>query len=447
MALAPPWAFSAEAIDGIGDTHLARGIHIRALPSPSAGLPATPLFVYRALLNADAIGRASRHTEVIWIDSFGNLLTAPFEVVPNNPVTGHLTAGTAIWARLQARPLRPEGISFAAMVNGPGGLIPFLRRDMDPWIVAGQRIDAVQVSGRGTVIGLRWMERDEAVKFGDFKLLTIWSLPVDPAPRYRPTPDARSEAKDRVARGAPTRLPQYAVMGQTDPANSPPAGDAFSLARLGLLEPELDRWLNRLLDDLSQPTFDLQDIQPVEDAQGTIALSIEPHLIGASIDPDAGHWLGFGDVDALDAPAGSLVLYQIRGLWRDAPERWDPLQRPALARHWVATVDEAVERFEDLRERDLVPDQKGPFLDLTALAVAVIGAPPSRPGCAEPARLRGSRLAARAAAARRASPRPHPPRRDGAARAARRRRRRRVNPHAQPRDRRGPAQARRSTRA
>ena len=49
MALAPPWAFSAEAIDGIGDTHLAKGIHIRALPSPSAGLPATPLFVYRAL--------------------------------------------------------------------------------------------------------------------------------------------------------------------------------------------------------------------------------------------------------------------------------------------------------------------------------------------------------------------------------------------------------------
>ena len=144
--------------------------------------------------------------------------------------------------------------------------------------------------------------------------------------------------------------------------------------------PELDRWLKRLLNDLSQPTFDLQDIQPVEDADGTIALSIEPHLIGASIDPDAGHWLGFGDVDALDAPAGNLVLYQIRGLWRDAPERWDALQRPALASHWVATLDEAVARFEDLRDRDLVPDQKGPFLDLTALAVAVVGAPPSRPG-------------------------------------------------------------------
>jgi hypothetical protein len=380
MALAPPWAFSAEAIDGIGDTHLAKGIHIRALPSPSAGLPATPLFVYRALLNADAIGRAARHTEVIWIDSFGNLLTAPFQLTPNNPVIGHLTAGTAIWARLQARPLRPEGISFAALVNGPGGLIPFARRDADPWVVGGQRIDAVQVSGRGTVLGLRWIERDEGVKFGDFKLIAVWSLPVDPAPRYRPTPNARSEAKDRVARGAPTRLPQYAVMGQTDPANSPPAGDAFSLARLGLLDAELDRWLKRLLNDLSQPTFDLQDIQPVEDADGTIALSIEPHLIGASIDPDAGHWLGFGDVDALDAPAGDLALYQIRGLWRDAPERWDALQRPALASRWVATLDEAVARFEDLRKKDLVPDQKGPFLDLTALAVAVVGAPPSRPG-------------------------------------------------------------------
>ena len=61
MILAPPWAFSAEAIDGIGDTHLAPGgIHVRCLPAPSAGLPATPLFVYRALLNRDAVERAAQ---------------------------------------------------------------------------------------------------------------------------------------------------------------------------------------------------------------------------------------------------------------------------------------------------------------------------------------------------------------------------------------------------
>jgi len=54
------------------------------------------------------------------------------------------------------------------------------------------------------------------------------------------------------------------------------------------------------------------------------------------LDPDAGHWLGFGDVDKLEAPAGTVALYLIRGLWRDAPERWDPFQRAALSSRWVA---------------------------------------------------------------------------------------------------------------
>jgi len=377
MILAPPWAFSAEAIDGIGDTHLAQGgIHLRCLPAPSAGLPATPLFVYRALLSRDQVERAAQRTDVVWIDSFGNVLTPPFSTQPSNPVTGHLTGGQAIWARLTAR----GNFTFQGLANGPGGLNAFTQRDDRPLIVAGQRIDAVRVVGEGTVLGLRWIARDDAIKPARFELRAIWSLPVDRAPRYKPTPNARSEAKDRVARGAPTRLPQYCVLGQTPPAGSPLAGEPFSLARLQLMESELGRWLDRVLNDLSQPTFDLTDVQPLEDVDGEIALPIEPHLLATSLDPDAGHWLGFGDVDKLDAPVGTLALYLIRGLWRDAPERWEPLQRAVLSSRWVANVDLAVQAFPDLNAHDLVPDQAGPFLDLSALAVAAVAAPPLRPG-------------------------------------------------------------------
>jgi hypothetical protein len=377
MILAPPWAFSAEAIDGIGDTHLAPGgIHIRCLPAPSAGLPATTLFVYRALLNRDAVERAAQRTDVVWIDSFGNVLTPPFSMQPNNPVTGHLTGGLAIWARLTAR----GNFVFQGLANGPGGLNAFTQRNENPLVVAGQRIDAVRVAGEGVVLGLHWLTRDDAVKPAQFELRAIWSLPVDLAPRYRPTPNARSEAKDRVARGAPTRLPQYCVLGQTPPASSPPAGEPLSLKRLQLMEPEVGRWLDRVLNDLSQPTFDLVDVQPLEDVDGEIALPIEPHLLAISLDPDAGHWLGFGDVDKLEAPTGTVALYLIRGLWRDAPEHWDPFQRAVLSSRWVANLDLAIQGFEDLKKHDLVPDQKGPFLDLTALAVAVAGAPPLRPG-------------------------------------------------------------------
>ena len=96
MILAPPWAFSAGAIHGIDDTHLVKGIHIRAVPSPSAGLPATPLFVYRAVLTPDAVASLGQRTDVTWIDSHGVVLTAPFEVQPDNPVTGHIPGGLAI---------------------------------------------------------------------------------------------------------------------------------------------------------------------------------------------------------------------------------------------------------------------------------------------------------------------------------------------------------------
>src|SRR3954454_3088105 len=126
MILAPPWAFSAEAIDEIGDTHLAPGgIHLRCLPAPSAGLPAPPLFVYRALLNRDVADRVGRRTDVVWIDSFGNVLTAPFNVQPGNPVTGHLTGGQAIWAQLTAR----GNFLFQGLANGPGGLNAFTQRN------------------------------------------------------------------------------------------------------------------------------------------------------------------------------------------------------------------------------------------------------------------------------------------------------------------------------
>ncbi len=246
---------------------------------------------------------------------------------PNNPVTGHLTGGLVIWARLTAR----GNFVFQGLANGPGGLNAFTQRNENPLVVAGQRIDAVFVAGEGVVLALHWLTRDDAVKPAQFELRAIWSLPVDLAPRYRPTPNARSEAKDRVARGAPTRLPQYCAMGRTPPASSPPAGEPFSLKRLQLMETEVGRWLDRVLNDLSQPTFDLVDVQPLEDVDGEIALPIEPHLLAISLDPDAGHWLGFGDVDKLEAPAGTVALYLIRGLWRDAPEHWDPFQRAVLS--------------------------------------------------------------------------------------------------------------------
>ena len=376
MIIAPPWAFYAEAIDGIGDTHLAKGRHVRVVPAPEAGLPATPLFVYRSVIGGDLLQSLGQQTSVTWIDSYGNVLAVPFEVKPENPVTGYLTGGRAIYARLAVKVPGHNRCLFEALVNGRAGFATAQQRSSEPFVLAGQRIDAVRVSGRGTVLGLSWIDRDKAIKRARMELWTVWSLPVDPAPRYRPTPNAQGEAKDRTARGAPQRIPLYGVMGQSDPGTAPPAGDAFSLARIVLLKPALDEWLTRVLTDLSQPTFELMDVQVIDGGNGELSAPIEPHLLLSSLDPDVGHWMGFGDVDESPADEGQLVLYFIRGLWRYAQERWHPLQRLMLASNWTGTVQQAVSQFPDLANHGLEPNQAGPFIDLTALAAVVSGFPP-----------------------------------------------------------------------
>src|SRR5258708_15167169 len=102
--LAPLWAMAAEAVDGVGDTHLPLGVHVRALPSPALGVPATPLAVYRAVVTPDAVKRLARSNGVIWIDSNGAMLTPPFGVTPHNPVYGYFPVPDVIYAQLTATP-------------------------------------------------------------------------------------------------------------------------------------------------------------------------------------------------------------------------------------------------------------------------------------------------------------------------------------------------------
>src|ERR1043166_9027565 len=158
--LAPPWVFAAEAVDGAGDTHLVRGVHVRALPSPMIGVPATPLVIDRALLDAGQVEKAGR-SQSTWIDSPGAVLTAPFDVVACNPVTGYLPSADCVWIRLLvARAAAPPAVVFEALANSADGPAVLARRSAEPYMLSGQRIDVVRVSGAGRVTGVRWMSRD-----------------------------------------------------------------------------------------------------------------------------------------------------------------------------------------------------------------------------------------------------------------------------------------------
>ena len=139
-AIAPRWALMAQAIDGIGDPLLEPGVHVRLLPSDRVGLPIVPFDVRRVALGPSA-ANATLRTDIVWTGAGGNILTPPFDVTPDSPVTGWLpapvalgsiadtvspTAGVCCWIAVNAQVTPPLSIIEVAReaVRTVGGLRP-----------------------------------------------------------------------------------------------------------------------------------------------------------------------------------------------------------------------------------------------------------------------------------------------------------------------------------
>jgi hypothetical protein len=122
-----------------------------------------------------------------------------------------------------------------------------------------------------------------------------------------------NDAKQRVVACAPRRQPMYVAFGAASPAAAPVATPNDALNRVQTAASEVNRWLKRLLNDMSAPTSALVDVQNFSGSTGGRAsIPMEPHLIASAVDPDLGHWLGFGDVDtgSIDPPMpeGAVVV-------------------------------------------------------------------------------------------------------------------------------------------
>jgi hypothetical protein len=430
--LAPQWAFTAEAVDGTGDTHLPPGVHVRALPSPALGVPATPLAVYRAALTPDMIKRSAHTDGVIWVDSAGITRTLPFTVTPDNPVYGYFPQPNVIYAQLMASPdqgpvpgtvgathlsellTRPAAVRqpigaftrvapltefiaraeavlgamtgtaaslrFEALANSEYGPAPFASRSAAPYALAAWTIPLVRVLGSGTVRGILWIDAALIKELERDVFWELWSLPVDPAPRYVPTPTAKADATARVGRAGALRQPMYVAYGSTGPATAPPATPSDAVKRVDQVRTDLDRWLHILLTDLSHPTAELVDTQTISGNNGSAAVPIEPFVIAGAVDPDVGHHLGFGDVDQKPPAAeGALIVYRVRGLWRWIPSHWTPAKRAAFAAAVRGDLPLALQSFPELKQFNIVPKESGPFVDLHSFAVAVLGLPPDPP--------------------------------------------------------------------
>jgi hypothetical protein len=131
-ALAPRNLLAAQALDSFGDPQLAEGVHLRIMPSADLGLPVAPFLVYRMRLGFGAQDVQLR-TDIVWRDSQGTALTAPFHVTPDNPVTGYLppaAGGVCCWIDVLAKP--DTGYSQVPLTNEPA-----LRRELVKWTRPG----------------------------------------------------------------------------------------------------------------------------------------------------------------------------------------------------------------------------------------------------------------------------------------------------------------------
>lgn len=445
IAIAPRWAFNAQAIDAAGDPHLQPGIHLRLIPSELLGLPAFPFIVYR--LNLGPFGKLARpRTDIRWVDSRGNRLSPPFDVFPNNPVTGWLPPpenGICCWIQVWTTPVEDDGPVFPVplppIIRPPQpprppvrpprrsqpaatdvslqplraqpleGRMPFRPRTVlrvdavvgtargpatvasavrPPYQLGASRIERVVLHGRGRVTGALWIDARRLQ--GLDQPWRILALPIPGGARYNGIADAETQALDRVARGAPLRFGLHDVPTAAVPAAAPLATPADELARVEDQTPALLEWVKRLVDDTSDVPWNLTAPFAVSDEHGRHVGTLHQRLLGAvlqaALDPGIGRWLGFVERD--EAPpstnAGDVIAYATVGIWS--------LDRKRLGRLLPTLPKDSILSARTVRPllgavpgfRHVPRSLQTPFVGLWTVACATVGHPPARPAPPQP---------------------------------------------------------------
>lgn len=361
MNLSPSWAMSGQALHGHGDTHLAEGTHLRIVTNPLLGLPVCPIVVHQERTTLAHLVRLAR-TDVIWVASNGTILTPPFTVTPDNPVTGHLPQ-SACWAWVEARPGKTVGDGPIGPIRGP--VRPILRpldlvrsaddlvveptrppvvtpgrdpartrqaglrvqgvvgtalgdasvaqRSRAPYLVYASHLERVVLSGSGTVNGIRWLRPADLPVGRPARTLP---LPCGPGARYAGPSDGWDRGIARARDASPTRYGLHEQPLAAGPAACDPAGPGEEEARVNHLGHALRKDLDRLVNDTSASQQDLVDSAPltgVGPAAGTSDRSLLATLLQATLDPGVARWLPFGDIDLEEMDQTVVAVYHVTG--------------------------------------------------------------------------------------------------------------------------------------
>jgi hypothetical protein len=378
LPVVSPTLFNAQALAADpADTHLQPGIHLRVAAHPLLGLPVAPFVVWRATsTDAGAFEKVLR-TDVVYVDSRGRLLEAPFELTPGNPVTAYLAlkpGEVCLWAMALADPApalrggvrggvaaqparsaRPapqaarsvrelfagargagtrgaaglaagalaSGIVCTAYVSTSRGPAPIAQRSEPQYSFTGPGIVQIRLEGNGDVGGVWWLEQ-KALPTLDWMPWEVLNLPHPGGPRYLSIDGALLRAAARVLAQAPLRRPLQETIGAVPPAAAPPEGPLYEAKRVDSLMRPLAPDLDRLITDLGAPQLELVASDPILDEReaeiGTVTQRCIDRLQQGQLDPGGAALLGYKALDReFKDPQPLLVLYWVTGLFRDFP--------------------------------------------------------------------------------------------------------------------------------
>ncbi len=389
--LAPKWALSAQAIDSAGNPYLAPGVHLRIIPSQEFGLPVAPFIVFRT----DITQRLDRflRDDIIWTDRRGQVLSLPFEISVGEPVTGWLPPidrGVCCWIQAQVEPFEEGGLRMDALVHH--SVLPLRpaviasTRDL-PLTLSASRIDRIVLSGEGNVMGARWLDARMLLEESNLEFWRVLSLPVEAGARYSGILNAQAEALDRLLRGAPPFMGRHEELTAFFASTGGVVSEAEEMDRVGLFMPDIDQWLDQLVNDLSLPIHELvteyeaqaPGAKPL--ARKKLDLNTLGLLMQSSMDPGIARYLGFMETDkeTVDFPSSTVLAYVIRGFFRFDKERHSRFVR-ALAKEQVIDFEQGQAILEEFGLSLPSDSEIEGLVDLTVVAVATVGHPPEVPG-------------------------------------------------------------------
>lgn len=371
LPIVSPTLFNAHALPADpADTHLQPGIHLRVDAHPLLGLPVAPYIVWRAVLREAR--QIKLRDDVVFVDSRGRVLTAPFTLAPDNPVTAYLTLApgqTCLWARVNADPAGGEvpgqpgpitagpslrrvatrldrsrlvasanvpqaaaagasGIAATAFVTTLQGPAPVATRTAPPYAFGAPGIVQILLQGRGTVVGVAWLEQRGVGKL-DWAPFTLLNLPHRGGPRYLPIANPIVRAEARVLQQAPQRRPLQETLGMLAPALSPGETSPWEAKRVNSLALPLQPDLDRLITDPSVSPLEMTTSTPVTDERGrplgNFTQRCLDRVLQSRFDPGVAALFGHKALDAeFKEPMPLLVFYWVAGFFQDFPPGKDP---------------------------------------------------------------------------------------------------------------------------